>query len=60
MCCSYGGFVLKQQNPSVVVLQVVIRSRLDQSMEESQDLKVCFHIIIFLSFVQFECGTYDK
>lgn len=48
MHCSYGGFVLKQQQPKtfVVLLQVVIRSRLDQSMEECQDLKVSIHIVI--------------
>lgn len=49
ICSNICGFVLKQQKSSVFVLQVVIRSRLDQSMEESQDLKVgIIHIIILL------------
>ncbi len=53
MCCSYGGFVLKLQNPSVVVLQVVIRSRLDQSMEESQELKVGIVVLGCFDFVHY-------
>jgi len=52
ICSNICGFVVKLQNPSVVVLQVVIRSRLDQSMEESQDLKVgIIHIIISFIYI---------